>query len=345
MRGSGAVTRSIGAVGVVAALLISAGGAVGAPGVGDWAAKHPPSSAGDFTDVVAVPHSSDVWAISSRLGIGSTIVRRHHGKWQRIKPGDGVVSAIAAGSAKVVWAAGSNNSGGAWIGRWHGSTFTTMTLPASVSGGVSSFATIAASSPSNAWAIGPAGAVHWNGKAWSLMPLPEPAGSPWGLTTTSAKNAWAIDASWVLRWNGTSWKRSFTAPAAETMTSIAARSASDVVVVGYSINQNTNIAKSYIVRYNGKKWKRVKAPNPHGNSALRSVTFGGKTAWAAGTDIVRSTGGKWTVQPTGAISSCELHVDAAESSKLVYAVGETNSQRTCFAAFNGHTWKLEPSKI
>ena len=82
---------------------------------------------------------------------------------------------------------------------------------------------VAATSASNAWAVGTTGSntaaktmiVRWNGTAWTQVPSPSPAPSPElvGVTATSATNAWAVGQTGtagriktlILHWNGKSW--------------------------------------------------------------------------------------------------------------------------------------------
>ena len=92
-------------------------------------------------------------------------------------------------------------------------------VPFSISG---TLADVAATSASNAWAVGTTGRlrskpliVHWNGTAWKQVPSPSPgtfAGLS-GVAATSASNAWAVGDSTsgsssnalILRWNGKTW--------------------------------------------------------------------------------------------------------------------------------------------
>ena len=60
--------------------------------------------------------------------------------------------------------------------------------------------------------------VRWNGTAWKKVPSPSPAGSTlYGVAATSASNAWAVGCSncsasgvyktLILHWNGIGWKQ------------------------------------------------------------------------------------------------------------------------------------------
>ena len=77
---------------------------------------------------------------------------------------------------------------------------------------------VAATSASNAWAVGygnTAGETlieHWNGTAWKWAPTPTLASDFYSVAATSASNAWAVGytagqtaATLIAHWNGTSW--------------------------------------------------------------------------------------------------------------------------------------------
>jgi hypothetical protein len=85
---------------------------------------------------------------------------------------------------------------------------------------------VAATSASNAWAVGseapPLGGgntliLHWNGKRWKQVPSPSPSredvGDGFGrVAAVSARSAWAvggtgIGTTLIVRWNGKTWKQ------------------------------------------------------------------------------------------------------------------------------------------
>lgn len=86
---------------------------------------------------------------------------------------------------------------------------------------------VAASSPSNVWAVGTYEAIgwqqtlieHWNGTAWTIMPSPDPGGQRannflYAVAATSASSAWAVGSyrkgdvwhTLIEHWNGYSWR-------------------------------------------------------------------------------------------------------------------------------------------
>jgi hypothetical protein len=381
---SRAVARSIGAVGVAAALLISAGGASGAPHVRTVVAKKPPPGiSGQFYDVSAVPHSTDVWAAGNdSTGNVNFFALRHHGKWHKVNPGmgqGGKVLGIAAGSTKAAWAVGQTSSFAPTdpqsprLTQWNGKKFTTVAL----AGTNSNVSAVAASSASNAWAVGNLRsavdetsqvAAHWNGKRWSMVPLPSTLGGTGlvAVSTSSASNAWAIgiDATGhriLLQWNGKTWKVGATAPLGVGLTSVATSSSKHAVAGG--TQTTTKRSNTYLMSFNGRKWVHVKAPNPGIGAVLTAVTMSGKSAWAVGyaSKFIRvggqpfdelaaitlhSSGGKWTSQPD-AVGQGVLNGVSAESPKQVYAVGARGlnpDYSTSFSIYNGHKWAVEPAK-
>jgi hypothetical protein len=365
-----AITRSLGVAATVT-LAVALGSPAGAAASSHpqrpsaASAKQPRGTKGSFTSVSAVPHSSDVWAlgVNETHGAANLIARRHNGKWHQEKDGlgsKGTVSALVAASSKLVWAAGVHGSNKPWIGRWNGKTFKTAKLPGVTSG---SFYAMAASSPTNAWAVGRAtdptnssgfAAEHWNGKKWTQFPVPNLILT--SVSTTSPTNAWATAGQFLLHWDGTSWVEYAKTAANAVLTSVAAISANKAVAVGYVTSTTTGATRTVIVRFNGTTWAQVPSPNPYEGDQLTSVSAHGSSIWAVGfgtsrvgatrTIIEHSTGGSWHLQhsPIGGYSS--LNSVSAASAKRAYAVGSYRPssdvhQVTCFAAYKGHSWKAE----
>src|SRR5215469_10071998 len=156
---------------------------------------------------------------------------------------------------------------------------------ARLAGGVTSFSSsgmlssVAATSASNAWAVGDLGngktlIVRWNGTAWKQVSSPSPASGSTlsGVAVTSAANAWAVGdinsaaKALIVRWNGTAWNQvSNSIPTGSLLSGVAATSASNAWAVGI-FGPNT-----LIVRWNGTAWKQVPSPSPEGNASLNAV--------------------------------------------------------------------------
>jgi hypothetical protein len=142
---------------------------------------------------------------------------------------------------------------------------------------------VAATSASNAWAVGYTGSgtliVRWNGAVWKRVPSPGSAGSLlYGVAATSSRDAWAVGCTdcsgsgvsktLILRWDGSAWKRvSSPSPGSDaTLEGVAASSAGSAWAVGSTISGSSD--NTLIERWNGTAWTRVPSPNPDANQGL-----------------------------------------------------------------------------
>jgi hypothetical protein len=172
--------------------------------------------------------------------------------------------------------------------------------PAAISGGLGS---VAATSASNAWAVGATGGndaliMHWNGASWKQVPAHAPSLSYLNsVAATSASNAWAIGSAnskpLILRWKGSSWARvTVHLPSGSNLISVTATSASSAWIVG---SHDASNPRTLILHWNGRSWKQVTSPNPKASSrsgdVLDSVSaVSSKDAWAAGSVDSRYAG-------------------------------------------------------
>ena len=217
---------------------------------------------------------------------------------------------------------------------------------------------VAATSASNAWAVGSTGSgktliVRWNGTAWAHVPSPAPAGSRLsGVAATSAGSAWAVGCSscsmgvgepLILQWNGTAWTQALSPSLKGSLTAVAATSASNAWAVG------STGGKTLILHWNGTVWKRV----PSGGGALSGVTATpGGDAWAVGgsgrTLILHWNGTVWKRTPSpspGANTGLADYLDgvAATSAGNAWAVGDISCGcgpgGSLIERWNGKVWK------
>jgi hypothetical protein len=171
-----------------------------------------------------------------------------------------------------------------------------------------------ATSPQNAWAVGlyvsaPPGfhahalTEHWNGRAWTRVAAPAPAGQTDiqlnGVAATSSSNAWAVgffDTSGGLartvieHWNGRAWKiQPSPNPGSNSdfLQSVTALSATDAWAVGdYSNSETTEF--TLVEHWNGTTWTRVPSPNPGGRNSAGLTGVAAVTPasiWAVGSTI------------------------------------------------------------
>ena len=172
---------------------------------------------------VAATSSRNAWAVGSNdnttAGAQQTLILHWNGTaWKHVpspNPGrsvsDNFLDGVAATSASNAWAVGSYSNGSTGtahtiILHWNGTAWKHVPSPNpsgsftfNVLGGV------AATSASNAWAVGEyfhgttdqTLILHWNGTAWKQAPSPNPGGSSTdnalgAVAATSAGNIWAV---------------------------------------------------------------------------------------------------------------------------------------------------------
>ena len=105
------------------------------------------------------------------------------------------------------------------------------------------------------------------GSAWKQAPSPSLAGSLSSVAATSASNAWAVGytsngRTLIERWNGAAWKRvSSPSPGSDaTLDGVAASSAGSAWAVGSTISGSSD--NTLIERWNGAAWRQVPSPTP-----------------------------------------------------------------------------------
>jgi hypothetical protein len=240
---------------------------------------------------------------------------------------------------------------------------------------------VAATSASNAWAVGQANSgktliLHWNGTAWKSVPSPSPAGGGElnGVAATSARSAWAVGytesgKTLILRWNGAAWKRvpSPTPARGGALFGVAATSARSAWAVGCAGDCFRDLSRisTLILHWNGTAWKRVPSPSYGPGSSLNAVaaTSAG-SAWAVGctsfceisaaspqTMILRWNGTAWKRVPSPAAGKVgALTGIAASSARIAWAVGCAGfcfgpgaTPTTMILAWDGTAWKRVPS--
>jgi hypothetical protein len=257
---------------------------------------------------------------------------------------------------------------------------------------------VAATSTSNAWAVGnysnsdqgfPARSliVHWNGSAWRQQSSPSPGSGVnnlSGVAATSATNAWAVGSydnsantstqTLIVHWNGTAWQQ-VPSPSpggpgaghASALNGIVATSATDAWAVGYYINSTTHLSQALIVHWNGTSWQQVPSPDVGIESGLGGVAATSATnVWAVGsypnrfatgnrTLVVHWNGTAWQQVPSPNPHSCEdsngLSGVAATSATNAWAVGsddmcpgsETENLVTLILHWNGTSWRQQAS--
>ncbi len=133
-------------------------------------------------------------------------------------------------------------------------------------------------------------ALHWNGRAWSLVSTPDPVGTSgtasqqlFGVACTSAKNCWAVGGTGVLggaglnealHWSGGKWKSAPVTDPGGTSGSvnnvlhgISCPKASDCWAVGTARN-SSGATTNQGLHWSGGRWASVAAPSPGQTSGM-----------------------------------------------------------------------------
>jgi hypothetical protein len=187
-------------------------------------------SNGRFYGVAALS-ATDAWAVG--LHPGAFIAHWDGTSWtQSFTSNNGFFFGVGAGAPDDVWAAGGTNwfHAKTMIDHWNGTAWTRVPTPSPAP--ASYFRGVAATSATDAWAVGLTGSSpgstattrsktlieHWNGTAWTRVSSPSPRRISVldGVAATSPTDAWAV--GWternatprhlralILHWDGTSW--------------------------------------------------------------------------------------------------------------------------------------------
>ena len=277
---------------------------------------------------------------------------------------------FAGSSQSVMLVAGSLLAGG--LVAWPSTPIAAASVPQSVviaqtAAGPGILYGIAATSSSNAWAVGGIGSfghqapliMHWKGKKWARVVTPSIKGSARlnAVAATSAANAWAVGAigtfghetPLILHWNGRKWARVSIPSMNQTasLAGVAAQSKSNVWAVG-----STGIfeprGKTLIMHWNGRRWRVT--PSAGAGFVLNSTTFStSNSAWAVGNSggpaggpsyIARWNGKVWkqVKSPSPGGRSNILNGIAITSQGRAWAVGGDDGEQLILH-WNGTAWK------
>jgi len=213
------------------------------------------TGAGAFSAVggVTCTTSANCWAVGFYVnGNGASLnqVLHWNGRtWSRVptpNPGgtragaNSMLSDVACTASANCWAVGVYaNGNGASLNQalhWNGARWSRVPTPDPIGAGAGASNTlngVTCASPANCWAVGSYGvirngtgvqvnqALHWNGRRWSLVATPDPAGTARGdaselfsVRCIRAASCWAVGdsqrkggpvLSQALHWNGTRW--------------------------------------------------------------------------------------------------------------------------------------------
>ena len=287
---------------------------------------------GGFLNGVATTGASNAWAVGGTDWFSpATLIYHWNGStWTSQAnpnpPSGGFYGGVAAASASDAWAVGQLGGGGPGNGsglsdrtlieHWNGSSWALAPSPATP-GPAGALGHVSVVGPDDAWAVGWTGngsttfdalTEHWNGTAWTVVPVPASVGTGIYLASVaaiSARDVWAAGLTTssgptrdvILHWNGTNWKRS-ALPAYTPngiLHGVAASSAGNVWAVGQTYNSAGNCGgacQTITLHYNGCMWRHVPSPNPGGgyvNVLLGAAIIGRDDVWAVGSTDYATT--------------------------------------------------------
>lgn len=273
---------------------------------------------------------------------------------------------VAAVSNNDVWAVGSTalqdsyNDSGALIAHWDGTVWSIMPCPLPPkTPGSYQLSSIVALAADNIWAVGTYSypfdsvplAMHWDGNAWSVVPIPAPIVNN-GLSSSSQAqlssiaavsptNIWAVGGydinSYPLteHWDGTQWSIVNADPTIPTASfqAVSTDQAGDVWAVGTMQNaNNTFLVEQWI----GTAWKAVSSPDS--TQSLQGYLAGVRVissndilvvgqytnAGRSGSLIAQWNGTAWLVQQ----SLQKVNLNVATSIKHIALVGGFISKKS-----------------
>ena len=285
--------------------------------------------------------ANDVWAVGTSHNGGpptKTLIEHWDGtKWSIVpspSPDSQLneLNAVVALSANNAWAVG--HRGGTQndtpletlILHWDGTSWRQMGSP-NVAGGANQLSGVAAISANDIWAVGSAGGapltLHWNGNAWSVVPMQIGSGSSGERLTavsgTASNDVWAVGqgrgffsnrtSATVWHWDGNRWTKKVCYAASASnppqgyegegapdayLTGVAAAASNDVWAVG------ANGSGPMILHWDGRAWTAVTHPRAFPNSAsLRGIAVShGGSAWSVGVEIEIDTSAFTSYQRT-----------------------------------------------
>jgi hypothetical protein len=253
------------------------------------------------------------------------------------------LTGVAALSDSDVWAVGFESSFGSQQTthtiHWDGKGWTTFASP-NIEGRNMTLSAVAAVASNDVWAVGSSAdakrtsvntfTMHWDGKAWSIIPSPNGTGS------------------------------------LNELKGVAAVSKDDVWAVGYHIEapvppaQGSGIKHMLIVHWDGTRWTNTPTSNMPPTSELNGISALSKSdVWAAGsipgqapqTLVLHWDGAKWSHMPTPSLQRGGIlySISAGEAGN-VWAVGQAfsdstnaNPTTTLTMRWNGTDWRIVPS--
>jgi hypothetical protein len=320
----------------------------------------------DFT-AVAATSPSNAWVLGDCDG--QPLIEHWDGRSWSEQPPQAIgarftLDGIAATSGGNAWAVGSYTVGQATrtlIEHWDGHSWSVQASPSPYrlpSEPLASLASISASSPDNAWAVGLVGgpaalSLHWNGSSWRAQRVPAlrdhydqlPLD---GVSVLSSTDAFAVGAPELIEhWNGRAWVRQFVREGTFAhISSVSAVSAGSAWASGPGENDGPVV----VLRLSGRRWitqRPGKPPGSVGYTYYGVAAASATNAWLIGklhssrdgaqyAYIDHWNGHGWVVEKQLPVSTFTSPAITAESATDAWAVAGP-----WIAHWDGRGWTAE----
>ena len=241
-----------------------------------WKQAPSAGAAGSLAGVSA-SSATNAWAVGSGSGSGKTLILHWNGTiWKQVPSpspqGNLSLTSVAVTSGRNAWAVGdvftSTSPAASLILHWNGTTWQKVPIPSPSDGKYgNALADVAATSATNAWAVGctdgcPVGGTplieRWNGTSWRQVAAPTTPYALYNLSAVavSATSAWAVggggpitlEGTATTYWNGHSWTLSHGISGAG-LAGVTATSATNAWAAG-----STASGRTLILHWDGQMW-------------------------------------------------------------------------------------------
>jgi hypothetical protein len=210
-------------------------------------------------------------------------------------------------------------------------------------------------SSNDVWAVGTSGpgdyrplSMHWDGYAWSILPMPNPqgGGALYAVSAAASDDVWAVGwtSNWTkpltMHWDGAQWSIVPSPNSASGgLRGVVAISSNDVWAVGGTS------ASPFAMHWNGAAWTIVPTPPGAIPNAVSAVST--DDVWAVGRGQSGSltmhwNGNVWSVVPNPGPAGASLSGVKAIASDDVWAVGY-NSNVLLTLHWDGTSWTTVPT--
>ncbi len=289
--------------------------------------------------------AADCWAVgeygTSHRGSRNEVLRWNGKTWQTVavpSPGGHAVSSVSelfsvrCAGPKDCWAVGDYTAHGADLNEalhWNGTRWSRVTTPTpagTLPGTLNELFDVTCLTSSRCWAVGEYGTenttgvvrnevLRWNGRSWSQVRVPEPAGTASSdvnvlnaIRCMSATRCLAVGldgmitgpptlANEALLWNGRKWSVQKTPQPGGTTTTgdtnvmvgLTCASPTSCWAAGvYGTEATPAVLLNEVLHWNGKKWSLFEVPNPDGtgsgsfNELSGDFCSNSRSCWAVG---------------------------------------------------------------